>query len=247
MKQYYRENKKIYLDKARDWAGKNQEKAAKAKKEYRERNEEEIRGRNAQAYHEQKVECFLHYGGGTIGCRACGESETEFLTLDHVNGGGKKHSRAIGNNIYSWASKNRFPSGFQVLCRNCNQEKGGTDNAPESKHESRRETKNIVFSHYSGGRPRCRCCGIEKMAVLCLDHLVDGSKHRKETGIKGGHRMYRWCIRNTFPPLFQVLCQNCNWSKRTGLECAHGRRKPRAHPVIPLSLPDVSPIFAARH
>lgn len=73
-----------------------------------------------------KAEVFSHYG--TV-CQCCGESDIRFLTIDHVNGDGAEHRRKIadqrgrgngGNTMYRWLRSNGYPSGFQVLCFNCN-------------------------------------------------------------------------------------------------------------------------------
>ena len=59
-----------------------------------------------------------HYGGK---CACCGETNIDLLTIDHMNGGGKKHLKEIGNcNFYRWLRDNGFPTGFRVLCFNCN-------------------------------------------------------------------------------------------------------------------------------
>lgn len=61
------------------------------------------------------------YGGSVCAC--CGEKEAMFLTIDHVNGDGADHRRELkkhGWAMYQWLKKHKFPSGFQVLCRNCN-------------------------------------------------------------------------------------------------------------------------------
>jgi len=51
----------------------------------------------------------------------------EFLTIDHINGGGNKQKQEIGGagiKLYLWMKRNNYPSGFQVLCMNCNFAKG---------------------------------------------------------------------------------------------------------------------------
>lgn len=56
-------------------------------------------------------------------CVCCGETEPSFLTIDHVNGGGKTHHKQVGfgSNFYYWLQRNNFPQdGFQLLCQNCN-------------------------------------------------------------------------------------------------------------------------------
>lgn len=67
----------------------------------------------------QKV--FAYYGDS---CVCCGEHDPIFLCIDHINNDGKKHREVnnvkTGNMFYRWLVKNNFPSGFQVLCYNCN-------------------------------------------------------------------------------------------------------------------------------
>ena len=59
------------------------------------------------------------YGGK---CACCGEIERAFLVLDHVNGGGNIERKALGGNrpLYDKLIRENFPSGYQVLCCNCN-------------------------------------------------------------------------------------------------------------------------------
>ncbi|MDV3278263.1 MAG: hypothetical protein LYZ69_07340 [Nitrososphaerales archaeon] len=72
-----------------------------------------------------------HYSNGTLACVCCGESEIDFLTLDHVNNDGGKVRRQLfgrpntgGVPYYRWVLKNGFPSNLQTLCYNCNCSKG---------------------------------------------------------------------------------------------------------------------------
>jgi len=81
-----------------------------------------------------KVETFAAYGGAVCAC--CGDTHTEFLTIDHIDGGGAEHRRQLakergwkdtvpgtamsGKQFYLWLRRNGYPSGFRVLCMNCN-------------------------------------------------------------------------------------------------------------------------------
>lgn len=77
----------------------------------------------------RKAEVFEHYGGCICAC--CGEQRIEFLTLDHVHGGGNRHRReARIAKLAAWLKRNGYPPGFQVLCFNCNQEKGAGTECP---------------------------------------------------------------------------------------------------------------------
>ncbi len=69
-------------------------------------------------YQKLKDRAFDVYGGYICAC--CGETEKLFLTIDHVNGGGTEHSKTIGRGkLYFWLRQNNYPTGFQILCMNC--------------------------------------------------------------------------------------------------------------------------------
>lgn len=74
-------------------------------------------------------------------CQCCGESYLEFLSLDHIHGGGRKQKKEIGNHLYKWVEKNNYPEGFRVLCHNCNQSLGAYGYCPHKKESS---TANIA-------------------------------------------------------------------------------------------------------
>jgi hypothetical protein len=69
-----------------------------------------------------KDEVFNAYGGWVCAC--CGETIRDFLSLDHINGGGnndrKVNRLGHGHTFYALLRKNNFPPGYQVLCMNCN-------------------------------------------------------------------------------------------------------------------------------
>lgn len=63
-----------------------------------------------------------YYGGK---CACCGENRIEFLSIDHIDGGGAEHRRSLGRNgrgtsFYKWIMDNNYPQELQVLCFNCN-------------------------------------------------------------------------------------------------------------------------------
>jgi len=60
-------------------------------------------------------------------CQCCGEDRREFLTIDHVQGGGCAHRRACGGSIqvYRRIRDEGYPRNkYQVLCWNCNASMG---------------------------------------------------------------------------------------------------------------------------
>ena len=83
-----------------------------------------------------------HYSNGTLRCACCGESHIQFLAIDHKDGGGAKHRAKLnelgyrGNGIFRWLKKNNFPSGYRVLCHNCNTSIGHYGFCPHDKDDA---------------------------------------------------------------------------------------------------------------
>jgi hypothetical protein len=85
-----------------------------------------------EQYRQLRNEVFAAYGG--YRCNCCGESEPDFLQIDHIDGNGGQHRKAIGQGrTYRWLKQNNFPPGFQVLCANCNFSKGHYGSCPHTR------------------------------------------------------------------------------------------------------------------
>ena len=109
-------------------------------KEWRKNNHEQFLAVQRSNYGKVRLEALQHYSGKEApDCRCCGESELDFLQIDHTKGDGAAHRREIGmaqgigeqkqrvniggNGLPYWLKKNGWPEGFQVLCANCNYSK----------------------------------------------------------------------------------------------------------------------------
>jgi len=83
--------------------------------------------------HKRRKLVINHYGGK---CACCGETQFEFLTIDHKNNDGAKHKRALKSKdtsaLCKWIIDNNFPDYLQVLCYNCNCAKGVYGSCPHS-------------------------------------------------------------------------------------------------------------------
>lgn len=88
-----------------------------------------------------KLEVIAEYGGK---CVCCSENQVEFLTIDHINGGGAQHRRKISktpkgaspDTLYRWLKKNGFPKdNFQLLCFNCNCAKSSSGQCPHQRNK----------------------------------------------------------------------------------------------------------------
>lgn len=158
-----------------------------------------------------KVEVIFALGGK---CVDCGITDIDLLTIDHINNNGGKHRAEIKTSICNWLKKNNYPSGFQILCFNCNCTKHFYTNVNSSKKNKNLIYKEKVLNHYG---QICVGCGESDIKKLTLDHINnDGNKHRREIGGQSaGINMYRWVIKNNYPNgIFQVMCWNCNCGKR---------------------------------
>lgn len=86
-----------------------------------------------------KAEVFAHYGNR---CACCDERRQEFLTIDHIKGGGNKHRKKLnkfgGASFYLWLKKQGYPSGYRLLCANCNFSRGHFGYCP---HEEERKQR----------------------------------------------------------------------------------------------------------
>lgn len=78
--------------------------------------------------------------------------------------------------------------------------------------------KSIVFDVYGWV---CSCCVEKNISMLTIDHVNnDGYLDRRKK--ISGTSMYRKIIIEKFPTKYQILCMNCNWSKKIlGGICEH--------------------------
>lgn len=98
---------------------------------------------------------------------------------------------------------------------------GCRDAALEKKRRAARlKERRAVLQAYGGEHPSCSCCGEGIMQFLALDHIDGGGrKHRQETG---GGGFYTWIRKNNYPPIFRILCHNCNHGRfLNGGHCPH--------------------------
>lgn len=123
-------------------AAPNQKMATKRWREAHKEQYAEIRRNDARKHRFAVRKRVLEaYGGAQPSCACCGESTNEFLAVDHIDGGGNAHRRAIGaktgSAFYTWLERNRFPAGFQLLCHNCNVAKGIHGTCPHQREKAK--------------------------------------------------------------------------------------------------------------
>ncbi len=113
----------------------NPEYHQKAREYHKRRHAEHgdaMRQKNRRNHRIVREMCIQHYGGK---CECCGEDKYEFLALDHIDGGGRKHHASVGNKLCRWLVRNNFPQEprIRVLCHNCNMARGFYGYCPHQK------------------------------------------------------------------------------------------------------------------
>ena len=93
-------------------------------------NRDRHRKRLGDNHRKERALCVKHYGPS---CKCCGEDRYEFLAIDHIHGGGRKHRMQIGGKLARWLVRNKFPEGFRILCHNCNMALGQYGFCPHTK------------------------------------------------------------------------------------------------------------------
>ena len=122
--------------KVKQWAKRASIKRQKLWEKLSEKQKEVFRNYQREYGQRIKIEVFDHYDKGK--CRCCGEKKIEFLSIDHIHGRGRKHRNEIdrrGQRFYGWLRKSKYPSGYRVLCHNCNQAIGFFGTCP---HKNKR-------------------------------------------------------------------------------------------------------------
>lgn len=109
-------------------------------------SKEERKARNREAVKKScrklKIMTLNHYGGK---CVCCGEDRWEFLVIDHIYGNGAAHRKEFGitsgRQTYQWLKRNGFPSGYRVLCHNCNLSFGAFGYCPHQREGMEENSK----------------------------------------------------------------------------------------------------------
>ena len=103
-----------------DYYKQNKQRVLEINDQYRRDNWESVKTYRRDRLREIRLEVLRAYGGDNPKCDCCGESIIEFLSIDHIDGGGRQHRQQIKKSIYIWLKQNDFPDGYRVLCHNCN-------------------------------------------------------------------------------------------------------------------------------
>lgn len=128
-------NKTKLAKKYRLWAEQHPEECKIRSDKYKKNNPDKVKECARKIKQRLKTAALIKYSDDPPRCMCCGETTLEFLTIDHINGGGNIHRKSEKNstNIYQWLKTNGYPEGFQTLCMNCNWAKGVYGLCPHQK------------------------------------------------------------------------------------------------------------------
>ena len=201
---YYENNKNEIIKRTAKWNVENREK---------------VNERNRINYFKRKEESINRYGGK---CAYCGEKELVFLTIDHINNNGGDDRRSWGNkisDIHRMLKNKNYPSGYQILCGNCNFKK---------EMQRRRSQNSLTWMRNQRAREKvieaygseCKCCHISDIDTLVIDHINGGGSKEKLT--YPSKNVYLFLVNKELNELkFQILCQSCNQAKASLGMCPH--------------------------
>lgn len=190
--------------------------------------------------------------GGKCGC--CAESTWEFLTIDHVGGGGhqeRKRLKKKGTDFYLWLRRNGWPQDdYRLLCYNCNLACGFYGHCPHqglppedvlpgaaskseksrfARRQHRRAARAELLAAYGG---KCCCCLVSEPAFLALDHVHGGGCQERAAKINCYDTFIRRLRRENWPDSYRLLCHNCNCCLGISGHCPHQRDRQAGGPAL---------------
>ena len=186
---------------------------------------------------EMRTAIIQAYGGDSPFCFCCGEKHAAFLTLDHVDGGGRAHRRAKGNqSVYHELRRLGYPSGFQILCFNCNLARGCYGSCP---HAAEADLKSDAESPTKFVKTGSRIC------TRCKRGLAESEFYADKIGPNGLQSRCRTCTREASIARLRavrhaalihysagdVRCQCCGEREEKFLALDHINGEGPRHPV----------------
>jgi len=239
--QTFREKNRTEINrKRRVWVSENKEKCKNRDKKWRNENKDKISKAERKRYFKNKKnrleaikirdledhkKIFDILGNK---CVSCGETNLNFLTLDHIHNDGYLDKTKNGSSLTKTFIRKYRKSGwpieeikqkFQILCYNCNSAKVKRDyfDLPyeEQSYGQRYRFKLWKEAFYFFGP--CQICGCSNLKFLSIDHIHnDGAKKRKN-GEKVGAGLLSVFKKQGWPESlkedYRLLCFNCNCNK----------------------------------
>jgi len=164
-----------------------------------------------------------HYSNGTMVCADCGEDNINFLTVDHVEGGGRKHRKEIRTYLTLWLwgqyrKTGKWPGDFQVICSNCNDIKKFEENGFQINRGGSTAKLINEIRHLLGDK--CAVCSFADARALHIHNRNGGdTKKRNRLGYYPFYKSVEAKILDGSKE-YQLLCANHNLEKELKLRAA---------------------------
>lgn len=119
-KEWVKEHRKERNAYNRKWNREHPDRVRAWRLKYSKAHREQVAAVSLRYRRRLRAEVLAHYGDH---CELCGSKER--LSIDHINGDGAAHRKAIGRKtgekFYVWLRREGFPKeGYRVLCVSCN-------------------------------------------------------------------------------------------------------------------------------
>jgi hypothetical protein len=133
---YFHFCKACHKIREKKWKAEHPERAKEISRKSQEKNKLFYINIRSSRDREARLKVFRYYSGENYCCACCGETNYEFLAIDHINDNGSKHRKEIGKrSMARWLISNDYPDGFRILCHNCNQSLGLYGYCPHNKKD----------------------------------------------------------------------------------------------------------------
>jgi hypothetical protein len=186
--------------------------------EYKEHNKKHLKEYKREYRLNNKLRVLEHYSNGAMACAVCGKKNINFLTVDHINGGGCRHRREVNADMLYWLERKYrttgiWPKGYQVLCANHNFIKKFEENGYAPNNQTLAIGRLIIEIRHLLGE-KCEICGFEDARALHIDH-VNGGGLEELRSFSGTYAYYK----NIHDKIlagsrdYQLLCANHNLEK----------------------------------
>lgn len=123
-KEYYWKHKKELSSKQKIYYREHLGEEKSRRKKWRDLHKDYISQKEKEKRLDLKFSVFAIYSDAQPKCACCGETIFEFLSLDHINGTGKKYGKKFEcqtlTELLNWITKHNFPRDYRILCYNCN-------------------------------------------------------------------------------------------------------------------------------
>lgn len=124
-------NRTVRTPRQRELYHQNRDKHLEYQQNWRDANRETINSRTNELRRTHRINALNILGGA---CECCGERTFEFLSIDHINGGGREERKTLNSQqlVYKLIKEGKI-EGYRVLCHNCNLALGIYKSCPHKK------------------------------------------------------------------------------------------------------------------